>query len=230
MRKCFIFLIFMLLLTGIKAQMSGTYTVGSGGTYSSLTAAYNALVTNGVNGPVVLSVISDLSGQQQLSGSVSGASATNTITITSSTGNANSFTVGTSTTSSLNLSGGINNLIVKDLTIGDATYSSQLYGVYFSSSTVYTNIEFSGCNINSYNSATSSSYSAVYYNGSSSSSYYFSNVKFIKNNICGGYYNIYLNYPSGASSNMSSRVGITIDSNELFYAYYCGIYSNYYAY
>ena len=218
--------------TSVKAQMSGTYTVGSGGTYTSLTSAYNALVSNGINGSVTLSVISNLSGSQTLSGTVTGASATNTITITSSTGNASSYTIGTGSSSyALYLSNGVKYLTVKDLTIGETNNTSQYYGVYFTtSSTVYTNIEFRGCNINTLANTTSSSYAAVYYSGTSSSSYYFNNLRFKKNNIFGGYYNIYLYYPAGATANMASRVGVTIDSNVLSNGYYYGIYSYSYGY
>ena len=213
----------------VKAQMSGTYTVGTGGTYSSLTSAYNDLVSNGVNGPVTLSVISDLSGQQTLSGSVTGASATNKITITSSTGNPNSYTIGTNSNYALYFQNGVNNVLVKDITIGVPNNSTQYYGIYFNmSSTPYVNLEFKGCNINAYSS--NSGYAAVYYSGTSSSSYYFNNLRFIRNNISGGYYNIFLQYPAGTNTNMSSRVGVTIDSNVLTNAYYAGIYSYYYAY
>ena len=179
------FVLFFALLASVticKAQMSGTYTVGTSGNYSSLTNAYNALVSAGINGPITLSVTSDLSGQQTLSGSVTGASTTNTITITSSTGNASSYTIGVNSNYALRLSDGVSNVIVKDITIGVATYSSQQRGVDIVPSTIpHTNIEFRNCIINSTESTTSSNYYAVYYGGNTSS--YLNNIRFIKNII-----------------------------------------------
>jgi hypothetical protein len=133
------------------------------------------LVSAGINGPVVLSVISNLSGQQTLSGSVSGASTTNTITITDSN---NSFTIGTNSNYALQFSNGVNNVIVKDIIIGDPNYTNQYAGVYFNtSSTPHTNIEFRNCIINSYEGATGGNYYAVYYPGSSGT-YYINNIRF----------------------------------------------------
>ena len=51
-------LIFLLCLpAGILAQLNGTYTIGSGGDYSTLTAAAAALNANGVNGPVTFDIL-----------------------------------------------------------------------------------------------------------------------------------------------------------------------------
>ena len=221
-----------IFLGKIEAQMSGTYTVGMGGNYLTLTAAYSALVTYGMNGPVTLSVISNLPGKQRLEGLVSGSSTTNTITITSSTGNPNSYTIGIDSMYALSISERASNIIIKDITIGVSNNSSQQYGVYFYYNNFYIcdNIEFRNCNINSYTSATSSSYAGVYYDGYNSSNYYLKNVRFIKNSINGGYYNFYFDYMSGTSTNIQNKYGVLIDSNQLTNAYYSGIYTYYYGY
>lgn len=55
-------LVALLLLVGTAwAQpMSGTYTVGSGGDYATLSDAFTAINTNGVGGNILLSIISDI--------------------------------------------------------------------------------------------------------------------------------------------------------------------------
>ncbi|MBX7241535.1 MAG: T9SS type A sorting domain-containing protein [Bacteroidia bacterium] len=70
--------------------MTGTYTVGAGGTYTTLTAAVNDLTCRGVSGPVTLSLINDgTTPYNSANGEVfpivvtnpSGISAVNTVTI-----------------------------------------------------------------------------------------------------------------------------------------------------
>ena len=72
--------------------------------------------------------------------------------------------------------------------------------------------------------ATTSSYAAVYFNGPGDNNNNLTDVRFIKNNISGGYYNMYF-YHSGGS--VSTTVGgrTTIDSNILSNAYYAGVYT-----
>ncbi len=55
--------LFAFLLTGMfsLAQMSGTYTVGTGGTYATLKAAADNLNTVGINGDVLFQIVSDIS-------------------------------------------------------------------------------------------------------------------------------------------------------------------------
>jgi|GEM_PF-1319711 len=45
------------------AQLSGVYTVGTGGNYATLTAAFNALTSQGVNGPVEFRLTSNYMGE-----------------------------------------------------------------------------------------------------------------------------------------------------------------------
>ncbi len=213
----------------VKAQMSGTYTVGSGGTYASLTVAYNALVSNGINAPVILSVISDLSGQQTLSDNVPGSSNINTVTITSFNGDATTVTIGNAANTALILDS-VSNLVFKNITIGTTT-DTTINGVEFRG--FCANILFHSCVIQAYDLASNNNYAAVRCENptSSQSTNYLSNVRFIKNTIIGGYYNMYFRSPSGNSGNMSSKnASVVIDSNELKDACYYGIYAYYYAY
>ncbi len=77
----------LLMLTGalsVNAQpLNGTYTVGTGGNYASLSTAITALNNNGVNGPVVMNILPGTwsgSAWQGTLNAITGASSTNTIT------------------------------------------------------------------------------------------------------------------------------------------------------
>ncbi|MFN5072808.1 MAG: CARDB domain-containing protein [Cyclobacteriaceae bacterium] len=67
--------------------LSGTYTVGTGQTYTTINQAVNAMRTNGVSGPVIFQLASQTFNEQFVLPSISGSSATNTITFQSQTGN-----------------------------------------------------------------------------------------------------------------------------------------------
>ncbi|MCX7606495.1 MAG: hypothetical protein N2170_04415, partial [Bacteroidia bacterium] len=57
-------LIFLLLGTsGLWAQLNGTYTIGATGNYASVSAAMNALNTQGISGPVRFEILSNYGGE-----------------------------------------------------------------------------------------------------------------------------------------------------------------------
>ena len=62
------------------AQLSGSYTIGSGGTYSTFAAAAADLNSQGVSGAVTFNVISGTYTEQFAIGNISGSSINNTIT------------------------------------------------------------------------------------------------------------------------------------------------------
>jgi parallel beta-helix repeat protein len=70
-----------------RAQLSGSYTIGSGGTYASFAAAVTALTSSGVSGAVTFNVISGTYTEQVTVPAITGASAANTITFQSQSGN-----------------------------------------------------------------------------------------------------------------------------------------------
>lgn len=76
-------LFFFLSISGATAQLSGTYTVGAGGTYATIDAALSSLTSSGVNGPVTFLIASGTytppSGGWRLP-VVTGMSATNRVT------------------------------------------------------------------------------------------------------------------------------------------------------
>ena len=84
------------------AQLSGTYTVGSGGTYASFTDAVSALTSLGVSGPVAFNVISGSYNEQIQIGRIAGASSVNTITFKAQSGSAADVTLSFTPTSSNN--------------------------------------------------------------------------------------------------------------------------------
>lgn len=79
-----------LVMLGYSASfaLSGTYTVGAGGNYATLTAAVSDLNTYGVTGPVIFNILNGTySGEQVIINNVSGASAVNRVTFQSASGN-----------------------------------------------------------------------------------------------------------------------------------------------
>lgn len=64
MRSLIIGLVGALFLTASGyAQLSGTYTIGATGNYSNLTAAMNALNSQGINGNVRFEILPDYGGE-----------------------------------------------------------------------------------------------------------------------------------------------------------------------
>ncbi|MDI6803522.1 MAG: right-handed parallel beta-helix repeat-containing protein, partial [Bacteroidota bacterium] len=96
-------LIFSIYLPQVYTQpLNGTYTVGSGGNYSTITQAVADLTTKGVDAPVVFNILNGNYNEQFLIGSISGASASNTITFQSQTGDPNNVTISFTPTSTNN--------------------------------------------------------------------------------------------------------------------------------
>jgi parallel beta-helix repeat protein len=107
-------------VTGVQAQLSGSYTIGSGGTYASFTAACNALSSQGVSGPVTFNVITGTYNEQAVLRTVPGSSASNTITFQSQSGNAANVTLGFIPTSSNNYVfdiDSVNYVTIKNMTL-----------------------------------------------------------------------------------------------------------------
>ncbi len=79
--------IFIFVQVAVFAQLSGVKTIGaSGADYSTLSAAMAALNTQGVNGAVVFNIANGTYNEQITLNAISGASATNTITFQSTSG------------------------------------------------------------------------------------------------------------------------------------------------
>ena len=216
-------------LFACDSMLSGTYIVGTGGQFTSFDDAINSLNNCGIKGPVVFKFLSGVYSPISFIGTISGSSSTNTITLTSFSGNASDVTIGNSTTNSttaLTLDGA-SNLTFTNITIG---LNSSYTGIAVDMKNMCDNILFYQCNIQTLQSATNSNYIGVRNNSTSGVNVYLKNVRFIKNNIDGGYYNFYFNYPAGNTTYMGSTgMTVTIDSNILTNSYYMGVSSQWYA-
>ncbi|MBK7652677.1 MAG: hypothetical protein IPJ20_20675 [Flammeovirgaceae bacterium] len=100
----FLFVIVLLFLVGhLMAQpLSGTYTVGGGGSYATLTAAVADLTTKGVNSAVIFKLKTGTFTEQVIITAVPGASTTNLITFEAESGNAQDVTLTFALTSTNN--------------------------------------------------------------------------------------------------------------------------------
>ncbi|MCK5033778.1 MAG: hypothetical protein KAS18_09095, partial [Calditrichia bacterium] len=70
------------------AQLSGSYTIGSGGTYSTFAAAAADLNSQGVSGAVTFNIFSGTYTEQFVIGNITGTSASETIVFQAQSGNA----------------------------------------------------------------------------------------------------------------------------------------------
>ena len=193
-------------------------TVGTGGDYSTITMALQALQDCGMSGDVTISMLpGSYPGQDILYNTTTYGN--HKLTITSSTGIASDVTF----TSTLRLNNA-NNIILKDITVDVSSLS--VSGVELAG--ICTDIEINGCTILANPTATASTSRGIAYVSSSASANYISNISIINNTIDGGYYNIYLNYMAGSNNSLSRNN--RIDNNTLTNAYYYGIYTGYYGY
>ncbi|MCF8297472.1 MAG: T9SS type A sorting domain-containing protein [Saprospiraceae bacterium] len=103
------------------SQLSGTYTIGTTGNYTSFTSAITALTTSGINGPIVFNVSPGTYNEQIIIPAITGASATNTITFQSSNGDSTSVTISYAPTSTANnyilKLNGAKHIIIKQITL-----------------------------------------------------------------------------------------------------------------
>jgi len=79
-------LVYFFSIASVFSQLSGTYTIGSTGNYTSFNDAVNALTTNGISGPVVFNVQTGTYNERFIIPAITGTSASNTITFQSQTG------------------------------------------------------------------------------------------------------------------------------------------------
>jgi parallel beta-helix repeat protein len=82
-----------LALAGVQTSLSGTYTLGATGDFANFGAAITNLNAFGVCGPVVFEVETGIYTEQIVLEGINGASAVNTITFTSATGDSTDVTL-----------------------------------------------------------------------------------------------------------------------------------------
>jgi len=214
-------------ITSCDSSLQGKYTVGTPNSdFASLEDAVSKITTCPIAGPVIFELAAGEYPAIEITNPIQGASDTNTVTFTSDKGRVYDVIVGGNAIAGVFLKN-TGHLRFENITVGSVNPKTS-YGVNFSG--YCEDIIIRGCNIYADASSTSNTSAAIYYINTSSTINYLKDITIIKNNIQGGYYNIYLAYAAGASSNMlpsaSKRSSITIDSNVLFGAYYYSIWTN----
>ncbi len=201
MRRLFFYTVFLFLpfSSSLFAQLSGSFSVGSGGDYPTFTAAVNAISSQGVNGAVTFNVISGSYNEQIQIQSVSGTSASNTITFQSQSGNPADVEVAFSATTS-----GDNFLVKLDgtsyITFRNMTFTAtgSAYGTLFNFSGTPHHVTLDNNIMNGYNQGSGSSNHILIYSGNNGAH----NIT-IKDNVFNyGSYGIYL--VGTNNSNLSS--------------------------
>ena len=192
--------------------ISGAYTVGAGGDYSSLSAALRDADNYGISGAVTYNMLPGVYTDQVNFGNVFGASATNTITVQSSTGNASDvvWQPPNSNYYAFKLNGS-SYVTIKNMTFNTSANSSGSKALDISNSSSHLRVEgniFEGYNYTS----TSTNHALIYcYNN------YGQDIVFTNNSFDEGGYGIYLSYAgdSGVKITNNSFTGMRDGINVL---------------
>ena len=194
-------------VTTLPNLAAGTYTIGSGGTYPSFTAAFAAAAC-GVSGPVVFQVLANSAPfvEQIEIGEIPGMSATNTITVKGN-GNTLSYTSTSSSSRHVLYLNGADYLRFEDLVIHATGTTTTEYGWTVRLNNNANFNTFKRCIIKTSESLTSTNYvgltlttSATSPTGSHNNTA--SNLTIDSCQIIGGYYGVCLN---GAGMTMGTR-------------------------
>lgn len=212
--------------SGCTAPLSGSYTIGGAtADYATIGAALTALGNCGVGGPVTFNIAAGTYNEQVVIPAYSGASATNTVTITGA--GAASTTIsydGTGSTYSVVEFNGADYVTLSDVTI-QHTGTANAWGIHFWNQADYNTVE--DCIIDMDETSTASTLFGIVATNSQTSAFsYADNMNYgtIKNvTVDGGYYGIRLNGSgSTAPDNFNNTVeGCTITAN------YYGVYMFY---
>jgi hypothetical protein len=204
-------------VSGFQTSLNGTFTIGATGYYPTIAAAVSAITQYGVCGPVVFNIQSGTYTEQVTIPQITGASATNTITFQSLSGNAADVTVQHTGVSAANWvwkHNGADYIFVKDLTILSTTTTNYGRVVELASNADYNTFE----NCSLITVSTTSSLATPVYIYNTGNDYNVFDGCLLKN----GYYGIY-NYGYNANGN-----GFQVKNSQIIDYYYYGIY-NYYA-
>lgn len=204
------------------ALAGGTYTIGSGGNYTTLAAAVSDL-NLGITGPVVFNILPGTysgTGWQGLIGNVTGASATNTITFKAQNG-PGTVSISFAGTSSANYVFGLNGasyVTIKNLTLNN---TSTTYGnvIRFTGTSTFDSVV--GCKMSSPVVSSTSADVAVVQAGSSSATFPGGDLVFKSDTFQNGSAAYWAYGPSALTSNH------TFDGNVISNPYYCYMYLYY---
>ncbi len=211
-------------VTTLPNLAGGTYTIGSGGTYPTFTAAFAAAAC-GVSGPVVFQVLPSTAPytEQIVINEIPGMSATNTITVKGNNNVLSFATADINLRPTLHLNGA-DYLRFEDLTI-EATGATAGWGVRLSNNANFNT--FKRCVIKTNETSTSTNYAAFTLTASPTSatgtqSNTASNLLIDSCQIIGGYYGLCLNGNGLAVVQQPSNntVRNTVISNFYIYGVY----------
>ena len=168
--------IVLLNVSNLSAQLSGSYTIGTGGDYTTIQSAVTALTSSGVSAPVTFNILSGVYTERVVIPEISGASATNTITIQSQAMSADSVTwAGFNQNWSSNYIlrfNGADHIITKHLTFqGPASY----YNRKIELTGVVDSVKVDSCNFRNTSNYTAGLGKAVYASGSAITGFHMTN-------------------------------------------------------
>ena len=192
-----------------KTAMSGTYLIGSssGADYSTISAAVSDLNNNGVCGPVVFNIESGTYNEQIAISEISGASATNTITFQSLSGDSSTviITQASSSSSADNYTvklDGADFITFKNLTLsrtGSDTYCRVLEIDNVATNNLFSHLQFLGGNYST--TSSSSNRASIYSSSGNNDTNNIFEYSYFKDNSYAFYY-----YGSGSSSLESGTI------------------------
>lgn len=120
------------MATGCDSLFSGTFTMGKNGDFKDFKDFVSTVAKCGLGGPITLKVLSGVYDQLIIDQPIRGASAKNTITITSAAGNADSVIIINSdgSTPTVVFDGNVNFVILDKVTVRGCTdYSANMSGI-----------------------------------------------------------------------------------------------------
>ncbi|MEN2283758.1 hypothetical protein AAGF08_16560, partial [Algoriphagus sp. SE2] len=201
----------------VAQQLSGSYSIGASGDYSTFSDAISALTTNGVSGPVIFDVQSGTYTEQVVLGAISGASETNTITFQSQSGNAGDVVLSHTANSTVDnyviSLEGASNLIFKDMTVKalGTTYGRTVVGQL-----ELNNILFQGNIFDSpLTNSTGTERGNIVITAVNSTK-----IKFLGNNFLGGSYGVYF---LGTNSNAIRALDFEFSGNSVINSFHRGV-------
>lgn len=215
-------MIFTLLFFTINAltaaPLNGEYTIGAGGTFKSVNAAIQSLQSNGVSGPVWLTIESGKYNEKINIGAIKGISALNTVTFESKTGSNSDVIIKAPNEGAAYILGlnGASFLTFENITFEN---SASVYGnvVLIGGNASY--INFKSCALNGVEGARTGANNAVVYTTPAGSK---SNISFDDTEFNNGSFGIYKKSETASSKTLISgclffnqyEAGMSLDNED----------------
>jgi hypothetical protein len=214
----------MLITVGCTGIVNGINNIP--GDFATLGNAIQSIADCGISGKVILEIApSNEMGTVDLSALKGILTASDTLIIRSSTGNAGDVVFTASANTPALKINGIRNLYVEHITLNAAagTHGVEIIGRC-------DNVEINSCIINASTSATAvAGGCGVYYNGASSTTG-MGNIRLLNNTIRNGHSGIYFSYLNPTAAEQSASTSwVRINGNTIENPYAYGLYSYYYA-